>query len=200
MESHLIVKLLVFMLFLVNIVVSIEPITMGVVGSAIGKSKSHHFYLHGKMMNIPVSGVGYWLFGSKDEDKNSRRTKIQDSISYCTYYECCTPKHIIYDIEGLKADLKDRLFGQHIVNATLIPALRSHVKNLKSSEKPLVFSFHGTMGTGKNFVSDLIIKHFYKNGENSKYVHRYYARRDFPIESEVGIYRVSGLNILFFHN
>lgn len=55
-------------------------------------------------------------------------------------------------------------------------------------------SFHGTMGTGKNHVTDLIIKHFYKYGEDSKFVHRYRARKDFPIEDEVEIYRVSGLN------
>lgn len=136
------------------------------------------------------SGAGYWLFGSK-ENGGSRREKIRDTVDYCSYFECCTSKHIVYDIEGLKADLQQRLYGQHIVNATLIPALRAHVKNLDSSEKSLVMSFHGTMGTGKNHVSDLIIKHFYKNGENSKYVHRYRARKDFPVESEVDQYRVS---------
>lgn len=91
----------------------------------------------------------------------------------------------------MKKDLQDKLFGQHIVNATLIPLLRAHVKNLNISEKPLVISFHGTMGIGKNHVTDLIIKHFYKMGENSKYVFKYRARKDFPIESEVNHYRVS---------
>lgn len=86
------------------------------------------------------------------------------------------------------------LFGQHIVNATLIPALRAHVKHLRTSEKPLVMSFHGTMGTGKNHVTDLIIKRFYKKGENSKYVYKYRARKDFPLESEVDKYRVSNFN------
>lgn len=146
------------------------------------KRKMHH-----------ILGAGYWMFGGKE---NARRDKVRDTVDYCSYVECCTPKHIIYDIEGLKADLQDQLFGQHIVNATLIPALRSHVRNLDSSKKPLVMSFHGTMGTGKNFVCELIIKHFYKKGENSSYVHKYYARRDFPIESEVEIYRVSASNFL----
>lgn len=130
------------------------------------------------------------MFNSNDEAKN-RRTKVADTLSYCSYYECCNSKHIIYDIEGLKEDLKDKLFGQHIVNTTLIPALRAHVKNLHRSEKPLVMTFHGTMGTGKNYVTDLIIKHFYKKGEHSQYVYRYRARKDFPVESEVDHYRVS---------
>lgn len=130
------------------------------------------------------------MFGGSDNAK-IRRDKLRDTINPCNYYECCTPKHIIDDIDGLKADLQQRLFGQHIVNSTLIPALRAHIKNIDSSEKPLVMSFHGTMGTGKNHVTDLIIKHFYKNGEDSKYVHRYRARKDFPVDSEVEIYRVS---------
>lgn len=130
------------------------------------------------------------MFGGSENSK-SRRDKLRDTVDPCNYYECCTPKHIIDDIDGLKADLQKRLFGQHIVNSTLIQTLRAHINNIESSEKPLVMSFHGTMGTGKNHVTDLIIKNFYKYGENSKYVHRYRARKDFPVDSEVEIYRVS---------
>lgn len=136
------------------------------------------------------------MFGHSENAKD-RRDKVRESVDPCSYYECCTPKHIVYDIEGLKADLQKKLFGQHIVNSTLIPALRAHINNIEKSEKPLVMSFHGTMGTGKNHVTDLIIKHFYKYGENSKYVHRYRARKDFPILGEVELYRVSGLNQFF---
>lgn len=132
---------------------------------------------------------GYFFYGSNSGE--SRREKFKETMDYCTYMECCSDKGIIYDIETLKTDLQLKLFGQHIVNATLIPALRAHVKNLETSEKPLVMSFHGTMGTGKNHVTDLIIKHFYKRGEDSKFVYRYRARKDFPIESEVDHYRVS---------
>lgn len=138
------------------------------------------------------AGAGYWFFGGS-EDAQKRRAQFADTVDYCSYMECCSNKHIVYDIDGLKADLQARLFGQHIVNATLIPALRAHVRNLDTSEKALVMSFHGSMGTGKNYVSDLIIKHFYKQGENSKFVHRYRSRKDFPVddEAEVAIYRVS---------
>lgn len=135
-------------------------------------------------------GAGYYLFGGKDSKQ--RRENVKNTVDYCSYYECCNEKHIIYDIEGLKKDLQDKLFGQHIVNATLIPALRAHVKNLESSEKPLVMSFHGNMGVGKNHVTDLIIKHFYKKGDSSKYVKKYRSRADFPLkaEAEVDRYRV----------
>lgn len=57
-------------------------------------------------------------------------------------------------------------------------------------------SFHGTPGTGKNFVADRIVKHFYERGDRSKYVHKYRGRIDFPLASEVDLYRVN--NITFF--
>lgn len=141
------------------------------------------------------AGAG-WLFGGNEE----KRQKTKDAVDYCSYYECCNAKHIIYDIEGLKHDLQDKLYGQHIVNDTLIRILRGHVKNLDKSEKPLVMSFHGNMGTGKNHVTDLIVKNFYKKGKNSQYVHRYRARKDFPIDSEAEVrkYRVSVNFTLFF--
>lgn len=104
--------------------------------------------------------------------------------------ECCTPGHIPYDIDGLKADFNDNLFGQHIANLTLIRALKSHMNNLEKSQKPLVMSFHGTPGTGKNFVADLIVKRFYVAGEESGYVYRYRGRIDFPLETQVALYRV----------
>lgn len=131
-------------------------------------------------------GAGYWLFGNSD-----RREKVVEKVDYRNYYEFCSSHQIIYDIDSLKADLQDRLFGQHIVNATLIPALRAHVRNLHRSEKPLVMSFHGLIGTGKNYVADLIVKHFYRNGDHSRFVHKYLARKDFPLAEKVDQYRVS---------
>lgn len=107
--------------------------------------------------------------------------------------ECCTERYIPYDIDGLKADFNENLFGQHIANNTLIPALKSHVNNLELSQKPLVLSFHGTPGTGKNFVADLISKRFYTEGDNSNFVHRFCGRIDFPLESQVPLYRVSSI-------
>lgn len=97
----------------------------------------------------------------------------------------------MYDIDGLKEDLRQNLFGQHIVNETLIPALKSHRNNLYRSQKPLVMSFHGTPGTGKNYAADRIVKHLYRKGDNSQYVHKFRGRVDFPLASEVNTYRVS---------
>lgn len=112
-------------------------------------------------------------------------------MSYCRYYECCNNHYIRYDVNGLKRDLEHNLFGQHIANKTVLPALYSHYKNLETSQKPLVMSFHGTPGTGKNYMADRIVKHLYRLGDESKYVHKFRGRIDFPLASEVDVYRVS---------
>lgn len=150
--------------------------------------------------NNKENGWTYHSSHSKKKNDKSWSEKLFNTMNPCTYYECCGPNHIVYDIDGLKMDLQKKLFGQHIVNATLIPILRAHVKNLEKSEKPLVMSFHGNMGTGKNHVADLIIKHFFKNGNKSKFVHKYYARKDFTRNSsdDVSKYRVSVKHSLIF--
>lgn len=107
------------------------------------------------------------------------------------YIECCDNYYIRYDANGLKTDLEQNLFGQHIANVTILSALYSHHKNLESSQKPLVMSFQGTPGTGKNYMADRIIKHLYRLGDRSTYVHKYRGRIDFPLASQVEIYRVS---------
>lgn len=126
----------------------------------------------------------------------SKKIKDDDNdkisvINYCRYYECCDHSYIRFDVNALKKDLEINLFGQHIANATILPALYSHHANLHNSRKPLVMSFHGTPGTGKNYVADRIVKHLYKLGDDSKYVHKFRGRIDFPLASEVDKYRVS---------
>lgn len=133
-----------------------------------------------------LGGLGYLFFDSKNKNDD----KSGDSYSI---FNSCNRANIPYDIQNLKYDLEENLYGQHIVNATLIPALQSHIKNLQLSQKPLVISFHGTPGTGKNFVADRIVKYFYKDGDLSKFVHKYRGRIDFPLASEVDIYRVGSI-------
>lgn len=73
----------------------------------------------------------------------------------------------------------------------LVAALRSHYGHLDSSTKPLVLSFHGTPGTGKNYVVDHIAKHLYKYGTNSNFIKKFMGRTDFQLESDVNYYGVS---------
>lgn len=109
--------------------------------------------------------------------------------SYCKIYECCINEHIPADINGLESELKEHIFGQHILIEQLIPALRGHFYTHTKSKKPLVISFHGTPGTGKNYVSDFVAKKLYKKGIKSQYVHKFMGRADFPVESKVSQYK-----------
>lgn len=141
--------------------------------------------------------AGYWLGWTKNDEGKTRTERIVDNVKNAHFFEFCSTPYIPYDIETLKLELQDHLYGQHIVNATLIPALRSHINHIHHSQKPLVMSFHGTPGTGKNYVSDMIVKHFYAKGDQSKFVHKFRGRIDFPLESEVDFYRVGSLKKFF---
>lgn len=83
------------------------------------------------------------------------------------------------------------MFGQHIVINQMIPALRSHLEQPDQSKKALVMIFHGTPGTGKNFVADRVAEHLYRLGVHSQYVHKFFGRADFPISSRVDFYKVT---------
>lgn len=144
------------------------------------------FYFVVFFFYLKLGGIGYFFTKSA-----TKQGTDSSNLDYCKYYECCDNFNIMYNIDGLKEDLKRNLFGQHIVNETLIPALKSHRKNLFHSQKPLVMSFHGTPGTGKNYVADRIVKYLYRRGDNSKFVHKFRGRVDFPLASEVNTYRVS---------
>lgn len=64
----------------------------------------------------------------------------------------------------------------------LVSALKNHYNNLDHSGKPLVMSFHGVIGTGKNFVAETIANSVYKNGMRSDYVHFFAGRSNFPLD------------------
>lgn len=93
--------------------------------------------------------------------------KIKEN-TYCKYNECCLPTFIPFDILSLRENLINRLYGQHIVKEKLFQAVASHYKEIDKSQKPLVMSFHGTQGTGKNFVSNFIADAVFEKGTSSQ--------------------------------
>ena len=104
--------------------------------------------------------------------------KYFDSIklnTYCKYRECCMHDLVPHDIMKLQESLSERLFGQHIVQEKLFQAVASHYKEIDKSQKPLVMSFHGTQGTGKNFVSNFIAEAVFKKGTASQYYHVFHG-------------------------
>lgn len=73
-------------------------------------------------------------------------------------------------------------------------ALRGYL-NQRDQGKALSFSFHGTPGTGKNYVAKFIAESLYKKGIESKYFHFFNGRIEFPLKQQVEIYKVNKINI-----
>lgn len=90
------------------------------------------------------------------------------------------------------------LYGQQIAHKTIILALRGYFGNYHSS-KALVMSFHGTPGTGKNYVAQMIATALYKNGVKSQYYHFFNGRNDFPLQQKVDEYQVYIQHIIFIY-
>ncbi|XP_076734661.1 prosalusin-like isoform X2 [Maylandia zebra] len=102
--------------------------------------------------------------------------------------ESCNSYWISFNQTGLKADLGNKLFGQHIASNTIFKSVSGFMKD-NNPKKPLVLSLHGPTGTGKNFVSQLIADNVYKKGYHSKFVHVFSATHHFPHRSEIVTYK-----------
>lgn len=72
----------------------------------------------------------------------------------------------------------------------VLGALRSHWNQNYPPQKALTLSFHGWPGSGKNFVTNIIIEHLYAAGAKSNFVHQFIGRIHFPLESKVAQYQV----------
>lgn len=106
----------------------------------------------------------------------------------CNFVECCTTEYISSDIDKLDDILNKELFGQEIAHRVIINALYGHLTS-SNPPKALTMSFHGPPGTGKTYISQLIAKLLYKNGDQSKFYHFFNGRNDFPLQEKVNEYK-----------
>ncbi|XP_059214236.1 torsin-1A-like [Centropristis striata] len=102
--------------------------------------------------------------------------------------ESCDSTWISFNASGLEADLESKLFGQHIASGIILKAVSGFMSD-ENPKKPLVLSLHGRTGTGKNFVSKLIAKNIYKNGEDSSFVHVLTSELHYSHQSKFDIYK-----------
>ncbi|XP_077074849.1 torsin-1A-like [Siphateles boraxobius] len=58
----------------------------------------------------------------------------------------------------------------------------------RNPNKPLVLSFHGTSGVGKNHVAKIIARNVYEKGENCKHVHTFISQHHFPHKVKSDLY------------
>ncbi|XP_025087670.1 torsin-1A-like isoform X2 [Pomacea canaliculata] len=112
------------------------------------------------------------------------------SYSYvsCYFYECCSERWIIHNVTGLRANLEQKLYGQHLVGKVVANHIQAHVRN-KNPHKALALSFHGSTGTGKNHVSRIIAEALYKKGLHSKNVHLISSTKEFPHQEMLPLYK-----------
>ncbi|XP_051961158.1 torsin-1A-like [Xyrauchen texanus] len=93
-----------------------------------------------------------------------------------------------FNSNELKKDLRKFLYGQHIAMKTIQNALSSFMED-SNPNKPLVLSFHGPPGVGKSYVTKIIARNIYKNGEKSKHVHTFKADYWFQHKDMTRIYQ-----------
>lgn len=90
---------------------------------------------------------------------------------------------------GLDRDLQTKLHGQHLAQSVVLKAIQGFVNNPESN-KPLILSFHGWSGTGKNFVARIITDNLYRDGVKSECVRLFIAPFHFPHARLVETYKV----------
>ncbi|XP_073678822.1 torsin-1B-like, partial [Garra rufa] len=92
-----------------------------------------------------------------------------------------------FTFSGLKEDLRQSLYGQHVVSDVVLKAVTSFMTD-SNPNKPLVLSFYGTTGTGKNHVTTIIARNIYKKGKNSENVHLFSPYLHFSYKDDLHIY------------
>ena len=105
----------------------------------------------------------------------------------CKFEECCSDPWVRTSpeiLQKLEKNLTAQLHGQPFVNRIVFKAIKKHMMD-KDPSKPLVMSFHGGPGTGKNYVSEIIAKAIFQLGINSKYFVKIGGRDEFPEKDPV---------------
>lgn len=106
----------------------------------------------------------------------------------CPFGDCCNDYWIPNDISKLNRVLNGEVFGQHIATNIISKQLKAHLTN-KFPSKPLVMSFHGWTGNGKNHVTYLIAKSLFRNGIQSQFYHHFMATVHFPHQDQAARYQ-----------
>ena len=108
----------------------------------------------------------------------------------CKIYECCDSPYLIKNFDYFDESVNNLIVGQPFVKKIVSNALRLHYNSQILLKKPLVLSFHGSTGTSKTLVSQLISQSLYKKGIKSRFYHYFSAMKDFPNHNQVAEYKV----------
>uniref|UniRef100_A0A0K0DF72 Torsin-like protein n=1 Tax=Angiostrongylus cantonensis TaxID=6313 RepID=A0A0K0DF72_ANGCA len=111
--------------------------------------------------------------------------KFQNKIK-CSLYECCDRPYVN---PKLHRDLHELVYGQHLVLDVVENSVRAHWTN-ELTKKPLVMSFHGFTGSGKNYVAEIVANSTFRNGMRSNFVHHIVATSEYPDKHKINEYKV----------
>lgn len=106
----------------------------------------------------------------------------------CKFYECCTDDWLLLNKTGLVKVMRQRLYGQHLAQQTVVAAIESHWNN-KNPKKALVMSFHGWTGSGKNYLSSMIAESMFLKGLKSDFVHLFVSTLHFSNSNDIPLYQ-----------
>lgn len=81
------------------------------------------------------------------------------------------------------------LVGQPLVRQQVMKGVREFLEN-RNPVKPLVMSFHGSTGTGKTYVSSMLVRYLFQGGLQSPYVHQFSPIVHFPHAEQIEQYKV----------
>ncbi|KAG9330730.1 hypothetical protein JZ751_022324 [Albula glossodonta] len=113
----------------------------------------------------PIGGIDFWK-----TILNFFRKRCDDRTSF--------------NYKGLDAELKNKVFGQHLASAVVLRAVSVFMHD-KNPPKPLVLSFHGGSGTGKNHIAKIIAQNLFSKGEHSKQVHWFIGDYHFNTDTNI---------------
>ncbi|CAH2316226.1 prosalusin isoform X1 [Pelobates cultripes] len=109
------------------------------------------------------------------------------SALHCSFYNFCECG-FRPNLNALECELARSVFGQHLACDLVVKAVKQFVET-DSPTKPLVLSFHGWTGSGKTFLSSLLVKHLYKDGTRNPHVHYFSPILHFAHAQNVELYK-----------
>lgn len=92
------------------------------------------------------------------------------------------------NVTALQLDFDKHIFGQHLAKQVILKAVPRFLSN-ENPKKPLALSLHGWTGTGKNYVSQILVNNIYSEHMREKCTRTFVATLHFPHANQVQAYK-----------
>ncbi|XP_044162377.1 torsin-1A-like [Bufo gargarizans] len=92
------------------------------------------------------------------------------------------------NVTALQVDFDQNIFGQHLAKHVILKAVPRFLSN-ENPKKPLALSLHGWTGTGKNYISQILVHNIYSEPMRKKCVRTIVATLHFPHANRIQEYK-----------